>query len=86
MNEDDPGRRLEFCEWFCTCVVEMYFFPDLIVWSDEATFKLNGTVSQHNCVYWSHENPHVTEEAAVHLPGISVWCGLSSRGMIGPFF
>jgi hypothetical protein len=26
-------------------------FPDFIVWSEEATFKINGTVSWLNCVY-----------------------------------
>nr|CAI5830231.1 unnamed protein product [Callosobruchus analis] len=56
-----------------------------IIWSDEAQFKLNGTVNRHNCVYWCEENPHVTIEKAVNLPGVNVWCGLSSRGLIGPF-
>jgi hypothetical protein len=59
--------------------------PDFIVWSDEDTFKLNGTVNHHNCVYQATENPRVTEERAVNLPGVSVWCGLSSRGLIGKF-
>ena len=31
-------------------------------------------------------NPHVTVYRHVNLPGITVWCGLSSRGLIGPFF
>nr|CAI5837922.1 unnamed protein product [Callosobruchus analis] len=56
-----------------------------IIWSDEAQFKLNGTVNRHNCVYWCEENPHITIEKAVNLPGVNVWCGLSSRGLIGPF-
>nr|CAI5870216.1 unnamed protein product [Callosobruchus analis] len=56
-----------------------------IIWSDEAQFKLNRTVNTHNCVYWCEENPHITIEKAVNLPGVNVWCGLSSRGFIGPF-
>jgi hypothetical protein len=28
---------------------------DMVVWSGEATFKLNGTLNQHNCMYWSSE-------------------------------
>jgi hypothetical protein len=32
-------------------------FAGKFVWSDEAQFKLNGTVNRHNCVYWSSENP-----------------------------
>jgi hypothetical protein len=76
MNEDYPDSRMEFCEWFLHKCDERESFPGFIVWSDEATFKLNGTVSQHNCVHWATENPHVTEERAVNLPGVSVWCDL----------
>ena len=57
-----------------------------MVWSDEAQFKLNGTVNRHNCVYWAPENPHVHVEKEVNLPGLNIWCGLSLRGLIGPFF
>jgi len=34
-------------------------FEGKMVWFDETQFKLNGTVNQHNCVYWAPENPHV---------------------------
>jgi len=43
-------------------------------------------VNQHNCVYWAPGNPHVHVEKEVNLPGLEVWCGLSLRGLIGPFF
>jgi hypothetical protein len=47
-------------------------FSDFAVWSDEATFKLNGSSSGHNFVYWAAEDPNVTEEGALNLQGISV--------------
>ncbi|KAJ4449617.1 hypothetical protein ANN_01020 [Periplaneta americana] len=53
---------------------------------NEATFKHNGTINRHNCVYWAKENQHTIQEKAVHLPEVTVWCGLSSRGIIGPYF
>jgi hypothetical protein len=37
-------------------------------------------------VYWSSENPNVHVDTAVNLPGLSVWCGVSSRGVVGPLF
>ncbi|PSN57830.1 hypothetical protein C0J52_04370 [Blattella germanica] len=46
------------------------------------TFKLNGTANRHDSVYWAPENPHVP----VNLPEVHVWCGLSSRGLVGPSF
>ena len=51
MNEDDPDRRIEYCEWFQHMVVENEEFYRKIVWSDETQFKLNGTINHHNCVY-----------------------------------
>lgn len=55
-----------------------------IIWLDEAQFKLNGTVNMHNCV-WAEDNPHITVEKAVNLPGVNVWCSLSARELIGHF-
>jgi hypothetical protein len=85
MNEDNPDRRMQYCEWF-QHMHEDEEFVGKMVWSDEAQFKLNGTVNRHNCVYWAAENPHIHVDKAVNLPGLNVWCGLSSRGLIGPFF
>ncbi|PSN47439.1 hypothetical protein C0J52_01928, partial [Blattella germanica] len=47
---------------------------------------LNGTVNWRNCVYWARENLHFHVDKAVNLPGVHVWCGLSSRSLVGPFF
>lgn len=83
LNEDDPDRRVEFCEWY---LAKCAGFPHKIVWSDEATFKLNGTINRHNCTYWAPVNPHVTLKHHFNLPGVTVWCGISALGIIGPFF
>ncbi|PSN47232.1 hypothetical protein C0J52_16550 [Blattella germanica] len=48
-------------------------------------FNFNGTVNRHDYVYWAPENPHVRVDNAVNLQGVHVWCGLSSRGLIGAF-
>jgi hypothetical protein len=40
----------------------------------------------HNCVYWSPKDPNVHIDKAVITPGLSVWCGVSSSGVVGPFF
>jgi hypothetical protein len=66
MTGDDPDRRFEFCEWLQRKVGEDAHFMGTIVWTDE-TFELNGTVNQHNCVYWSSENPNVHVDKAMNL-------------------
>jgi hypothetical protein len=62
LNEDDPDCQMEFCECFFYMCDERESFPNFIVWSDEANFKLNGTVNQHSYVYSATENPRVTFE------------------------
>jgi len=77
---------MQFCEWFQQMVNEDEEFVTKIVWSDEAQFKLNGTMNCHKCVHWAPENLHVHVGKAVNLPGVNIWCGRSARGLIGPFF
>ena len=86
LNEDDPDRRLQFCEWFQHKCDEREDFQYSIVWSDEATFKLNGTINWHNCVYRANENPNMIEEKITNLPGVAGWCDHSYRGLTGPYF
>ncbi|XP_049809920.1 uncharacterized protein LOC126252950 [Schistocerca nitens] len=85
LSDNDPDQRLEFCEWVQEMVRRELGFMGSIILSDEAQFKLNGTVNWQKCVYWAEDNPHITVEKAVNLPGVKLWCGLSARGLIGPF-
>ena len=55
LNEDDPDRRVQYCEWFQNMVREDEEFMGKMIWSDEAQFKLNGTVNRHNCVLGSRK-------------------------------
>uniref|UniRef100_A0A0L8FTA5 Uncharacterized protein n=1 Tax=Octopus bimaculoides TaxID=37653 RepID=A0A0L8FTA5_OCTBM len=61
-------------------------FVKTIVWSDEAQFKLNGTVNLHNFVYWASGNLFLHVEKAVNLPGVDAGCGASAKVLIKPFF
>lgn len=86
LTEDDPDRRLEFCEWYTGCAEDDAEFYQQILWSDEAQFKLNGRINRHNSVYWASENPHETIAQELNLPGITVWAGFHAGGLIGPYF
>lgn len=86
LHEDDFDRRVEFSETFLNLLGQD---PDIIhrvLWSDEATFKLSGHLNRHNCIYWSADNHHVVIEKEVNLPGLTVWCGMHSGGVFGPYF
>jgi DNA-binding XRE family transcriptional regulator len=86
LNEDDPDRRMEFCEWILDSIEKNPNLLDQILWTDEATFQLNGRVNRHKCVYWSDNNPHFIIEQELHTPRVIVWGGIWSNGVVGPFY
>jgi len=51
--EDDPHRRLQFCEVVLNDERQGNGIVDKITWSYEAHFNLPGAVSRHNCLYYS---------------------------------
>lgn len=87
LNEDDPDRRLEFCELMMEMITQNPEFLRFILFSDEATFMLNGNVNRHNFRYWSDTNPHWTKESHTQNPQkLNVWAGIIDDTIIGPFF
>ena len=84
--EDDPDRRLQFCEIMRNQISDERDRLDKIIWSDEACFKFSGHVNRHNCVYWADENPHLTIRSHLNQPGVTVLGALSSEGVLGPVF
>lgn len=76
----------EFGEWFLIRCAAERNFSDRILWTDEATIKLNGRVNRHNCVYWSDSNPHITIDEELNLADVMVWAGIWSGRIVGPYF
>ena len=86
LTDRDHESPLEFCQWFISqCEVDSTFV-DSVLWTDESYFNTNGRVNRKNNVYWSEENPRVVEEAELNVPGLMLWCGISSRGILGSTF
>lgn len=86
LNEDDPDRRIQYCEELLDFFGEDRTNVLRILYTDEAKFHLNGRVNRHNCVYYDDENPHAIVEGAMMSPGVNVWAGIWAGGIIGPFF
>lgn len=86
LNENDPDRRCEIADILLNMFVDDFSLIDRIIWSDESIFKLNGHVNRHNCVYYATENPHIVINQKTNAPGVIVWAGIWSNGVIGPFF
>lgn len=87
LNEDDPERRLEFCELLMNLANNDPFFTSRIIFSDESTFCLNGVVNRQNYRYWSTTNPNWAIEAhSQYLQSVNVWAGIVNNKVIGPYF
>ncbi len=86
LNEDDFDHRTQFCKRFIIQVEANPTFAGAIIWSDEATFKLNGSVNRHNCMYYDSKNPNIVLTEELNAPGVCVWAGISSYTIIGPYF
>ena len=54
--------------------------------SDEAHFHLSGYVNKQNFRYWSDNNPRRLHERPLYSEKVTVWCAISSLGIIGPYF
>ncbi|XP_064470085.1 uncharacterized protein LOC135384831 [Ornithodoros turicata] len=86
MNEDDYARRVQFCIDELSRIEANPLHLQFLLFSDEATFHINGHVNRHNCRYWSRNNPNLLLEQPVQSPKTTVWCGLWREGIVGPFF
>lgn len=86
LRRGDKSRRLEFSQWFVRKTEYNPKFVQNLFMSDEAEFHLDGSVNKQNCRYWSAENPYVVEERDTYSPHVNVWCAVSTKGIIGPYF
>ncbi|KAJ8957158.1 hypothetical protein NQ318_007718 [Aromia moschata] len=76
LAEDDFDRRTEFCEYMMDHNNQNNGFIANILFSDEATFFLNGHVNRQNTRNWSQENPHWMQEYHTQHPQkVNVWAG-----------
>lgn len=86
LKPDDKLRRYEFA---CEMIERIDQNPDFlsgVMFSDEATFHVSGTVNTHNVRIWGSQNPHTIREKVRDSPKVNVWCGLMCNRIIGPFF
>lgn len=87
LAEDDFDRRTEFCEYMMDQNIRNNTFIANVLFSDEATFYLNGHVNRQNTRYWSQENPHWMQEYHTQRPQkVNVWAGIVRNTIVGPYF
>jgi hypothetical protein len=82
----DFPARLQFCRDFLALVGNNRDVLNNLIMSDEAHFHLTGSVNKQNMRYWSVEQPHEKHERPLHSERVTVWCGVSVFGILGPYF
>ena len=85
LKVNDPARRLQYAEDMREWMAREPALLDNILWSDEAIFFVGGFVNKHNCHYWADSNPHKIIHKIQNKQKLTVWCGISSSRLVGPF-
>ena len=83
LYDADPDRRIEFCEGVMRLTEQRPDFYTQIVFSDEATFTLQGTVNKHNLHYYSREKPDTYLPQPVNSVSLKVWIMMNGEGVKG---
>jgi hypothetical protein len=84
ISDQDTVSRKNVCEVLLNALDN----DDLnyVLMTDEANFHLCGNVNSLNCRYWSTENLRDIHQKPLHSEKVTVWCGVTFFGVIGPYF
>lgn len=86
LKDTDPPLRLRYAQSVANKVTQDPNFWQKIVMSDEAQFTLYGSVNRQNIRFWAAENPCVIHQQPLYDKKVTVWCGICSEKIIGPYF
>ncbi|KAA6358437.1 MAG: putative transposable element tc3 transposase, partial [Streblomastix strix] len=84
--EKDFTLRKSACQELLNKQRESRSFENRIIWTDQCSFELGGSVNTHNCYYQSKINPHYYFDVPHLRAKQMVWCGICSKGIFGPYF
>ena len=77
------------CKQFCVDMQKKFKedkFNECLVFSDEATFHMNGKVNRRNVCIWAKENLYATIEHERDSPKVYMFCAISKNHVYGSFF
>ena len=84
--ENAISKRMEFCLKLSKELETNPEFLQNIWFSDESHFYLDGHCNKQNMRFWGSEKPEFFIEKSAHPLYVTVWCAMSSKGIIGPYF
>jgi hypothetical protein len=83
LSEFDKIVRVEACHHLLP-IIET---AQEIIYSDEASFRTDGHVNRWNCYLWDYSRPEqFVVEADQGASRVTVWAGISTERIFGPYF
>jgi len=86
LSDLDKSNRIQFAQFCREQLNEDSGYLRRIIFSDECSFSLSGGVNKQNCRIWGTERPSTVYESPQSSASIMVWCALSKKEIIGPYF
>ena len=86
LSEEDCASRVQMCDDLLSLMAEDEEFLKNIIFSDEATFNINGVVNRHNCRIWGSSAPTEVMKRVQGGAKVTVWIGMSFDKIYGPYF
>ena len=86
LTADDRRRRQKMCRHLSDKIEDTPSFLPLLITSDEAHFHLDGQVNSKNNIFWGEKPPLEVAQKPLHSAKVTAWCGIWSKGLIGPYF
>ena len=86
LNKEDHSKRVTFAKWALERMKCSSRFTEMLLFSDEAVFHLEGGVNRKNSTHWATVNPNWIVEKSLNSPKVMVWAACGHPGIIGPFF
>lgn len=84
-EQEDTVNQRQFCNQSLGLNNNRNFVNALLM-SDEVHFHVSGYVNKQNCRFWASDNLHELHQRPLHNAKMTVWCTISSGGIIGPYF
>ena len=86
LKEGDDTKRLEFCNKIHEMIQDNEFDPGDIIFTDESHVYLQSSPNKQNNREWRFSRPENRTSVPLHSDKVTVWCGLNSTKVFGPYF
>ena len=86
LSEVDKLNRLNISKVLMEKIEHQSTFLGYLWTSDEAHCYLDKQINSKNNIFWGSSKPDIVLDKSLHSKKVTVWCALSERAIIGPYF